>query len=283
LITTLCVLSAAPAVLGQATEPAKKAGLDTVKVKVWTCSRHEQFRMTEKGMCPLCERDLVSKRVEIQGGEQAGDLYTLETCPVSGLRLGEMGPPVVMMHEGREVRFCCADCIKKSESNPAGLLEEIDQKIVEQQLPYYPMTACPVSKASLGSMGEPVNYVYNNRLVRFCCKGCLRAFKKNPAEYLAELDEAVLAEQMPSYPVKTCPVSQEPLGSMGKPVDLIVANRLVRFCCKGCVGAFFKDPAGQLAKVNQVWTKTQQPKGHEGRSGNDHDHDDHGHDHDHDH
>lgn len=288
LIATVCVLGAAPAIFGQATQPAKKGGLDTVKVNVWTCPTHEQFRMTVKGTCPLCERELIRKRVEIQGGEQPGDLYSLDTCPVSGLQLGKLGPPVVMMHEGREVRFCSAGCIEKFEADGPSYFAKIDDEIVKQQLPYYPMTTCPVSDQPLGSMGEPVNYVHNNRLVRFCRKGCLRAFKRDSAGYLAELDQAVLAEQMLGYPLKTCPVSQEPLDSMGKPVDLVVANRLLRFCCNGCVGVFFKDPAAQLATINESWSKTQAPKAHEEKPGHDHDHDDHGddhhgHDHDHDH
>ncbi len=32
--------------------------------------------------------------------------YTLDTCPVSGEKLGSMGDPSVKMYDGREVRFC---------------------------------------------------------------------------------------------------------------------------------------------------------------------------------
>ena len=106
-------------------------------------------------------------------------------------------------------------------------------------------------------MGAPVNYVHNNRLVRFCCNGCKRGFKNNPAALLAVLDEAVIAQQKDAYPIDTCPISGQKLGSMGDPVDIVVANRLVRFCCSGCIGAFYKAPAVHLAKLNKAWSVKQ--------------------------
>jgi hypothetical protein len=49
----------------------------------------------------------------------AADGYPLTTCPVSGEALGSMGDPVVMTHEGTEVRLCCAQCKPKFEADPA--------------------------------------------------------------------------------------------------------------------------------------------------------------------
>jgi hypothetical protein len=40
-------------------------------------------------------------------------------CPVSGEELGSMGEPVVMTHDGKEVKLCCKSCIKKFEADPA--------------------------------------------------------------------------------------------------------------------------------------------------------------------
>ncbi|MCX6935373.1 MAG: hypothetical protein NTZ01_04150 [Verrucomicrobia bacterium] len=54
----------------------------------------------------------------------------------------------------------------------------------------YPLTTCVVSKDELGAMGETVNALYDGRLVRFCCKGCLKSFNKNPDKYLKEIDAA---------------------------------------------------------------------------------------------
>jgi len=60
----------------------------------------------------------------------------------------------------------------------------------ESALPaQYPLDFCIVSGQKLGSMGEPVDYMHEGRLIRLCCSGCLRAFQRDPAKYLAELDK----------------------------------------------------------------------------------------------
>lgn len=60
----------------------------------------------------------------------------------------------------------------------------------------YPLTTCVVSGDKLGGdMGDAIDHVYKqegkpDRLVRFCCKDCIADFKKDPAKYLAKIDEA---------------------------------------------------------------------------------------------
>ena len=80
-------------------------------------------------------------------------------------------------------------------------------------------------------MGDPIELVTGTRLVRLCCKGCIKGYKKDPAKYLAEVDQALIKAQRASYPLRTCPVSGEELGSMGEPIDLLYGTRLVRLCC----------------------------------------------------
>ncbi len=48
---------------------------------------------------------------------------------------------------------------------------------------------------------------------------------------------------------KVCPVTGEPLDSMGGPVRLVVAGRTVFVCCKGCEAPLRKDPAKYLANL----------------------------------
>jgi hypothetical protein len=36
--------------------------------------------------------------------------YPLDVCIVSGEKLGSMGDPIVIIHEGREIKFCCDQC-----------------------------------------------------------------------------------------------------------------------------------------------------------------------------
>lgn len=42
----------------------------------------------------------------------------LETCPVSGDKLGEMGKPFVFIYKGQEVKLCCPDCKEDFDKNP---------------------------------------------------------------------------------------------------------------------------------------------------------------------
>ena len=65
----------------------------------------------------------------------------------------------------------------------------------------YPLTTCVISGDELkpGAMGDPVDYIHKeagkpDRLVRFCCKGCVKDFKKDPAKYLKQIDDAVAAK-----------------------------------------------------------------------------------------
>jgi len=60
-----------------------------------------------------------------QAQAPAGE-YPLDVCVVSGDKLGAMGDPIVITHEGREVRFCCAGCVPKFKAEPAKYLAMLD-------------------------------------------------------------------------------------------------------------------------------------------------------------
>ncbi len=79
---------------------------------------------------------------------------------------------------------------------------------------------------------------------------------KADPEGLKELSPAdrALAEKQ-----ATCPVSKEPLGSMGKPVKVIVGNRTVFLCCSGCEEDFRREPDKYLAQLG-----ASEAPGHEG-------------------
>jgi hypothetical protein len=59
--------------------------------------------------------------------------YPLDVCVVSGEKLGSMGKPVVLQHEGREVRLCCAGCIDKFKQDPAKYLKKLDEAEKKKQ------------------------------------------------------------------------------------------------------------------------------------------------------
>jgi YHS domain-containing protein len=53
--------------------------------------------------------------------------YPLETCVVSGEKLGEMGKPFVFTYEGQEVKLCCKNCKKDFDKEPAKYIKKIDE------------------------------------------------------------------------------------------------------------------------------------------------------------
>lgn len=63
--------------------------------------------------------------------------------------------------------------------------------------------------------------------------------------------KSALVKTTPSadYPLKTCVVSGEDLGAMGKPVAYTYDGVEVQFCCDTCVDDFEADPAKYLAKI----------------------------------
>jgi len=181
--------------------------------------------------------------------------YTLSTCPVSGETLGSMGDAIVKAYGGREVRFCCTRCIGKFEADQEGYWNAIDEKIIADQLPYYPAQTCVVSGEPLMDDGEDIsrNIVYANRLVRFCCKMCQKKFNANPAKYLAELDKAAADAQRPHYPIETCAVAGGQLGSMGDPTEMVIGGRLLRFCCASCEPKVSANPIKYITMIDAAW------------------------------
>jgi hypothetical protein len=59
--------------------------------------------------------------------------YPLDVCVVSGEKLGEMGKPVILQHDGREVRLCCPACIDKFKQDPAKYLKKLDEAEKKQK------------------------------------------------------------------------------------------------------------------------------------------------------
>ena len=59
-----------------------------------------------------------------------------------------------------------------------------------EKLKPYTLKTCVVSGDKLGEMGDPFVYAYKGREIKFCCKGCLKDFNKDPAKYIKMIDEA---------------------------------------------------------------------------------------------
>ncbi len=187
---------------------------------------------------------------EADKSKLVGDPYPLSTCPVSGGKLGSMGEPIVKMYDGREVRFCCDACPPKFEKDLDKSIAKLDRTIVKDQLPLYPLDTSVVSGKKLPE--KPIDWVYNNRLVRLADDGEKAEFQKDPAKHLAALDKAVVEKQSKDYPLTTCPVSKDKLGDMGAPKDLVMGGRLIRLCCAACEKDVRKDPAKFIAVIDEA-------------------------------
>ena len=114
---------------------------------------------------------------------------------------------------------------------------------------------CPVSGKPLGSMGQPVVVDVDGGQVYVCCAGCADAVKADPAKYaggrakitvtpLTEADTALIKKQA------KCPVMDESLGSMGQPIKVMVGDKPIFLCCKGCIKKIKAEPAKYLAMVS---------------------------------
>ncbi len=156
----------------------------------------------------------------------------------------------------------------------AGLarLSTPDRRLAEAQ------KLCPVRGTRLGAMGQPVLVVLKGQPVFLCCKACVddaraesdktlatvEGLKKGAAPpptaadkkaakikaKLAELsdDDRKLAEEQ-----KYCPVDPDNvLGTMGKPVKVMIRDRPVFLCCPLCVEEAKANPDKTLAKVKEL-------------------------------
>lgn len=53
--------------------------------------------------------------------------YPLETCIVSGEKLGSMGKPMVFKYKDQEVKLCCKSCKPKFDKDADALLKKIQE------------------------------------------------------------------------------------------------------------------------------------------------------------
>ena len=102
---------------------------------------------------------------------------------------------------------------------------------------------CVVSGKALS--GSAVTVTHDGQELRLCCEKCQAKFEKDPAKYLQQL-------ALMTYPLETCVVSGEKLGSMGKPVMHTHEGNVVMFCCKRCTKSFSKDPEKYLKKISDA-------------------------------
>lgn len=110
----------------------------------------------------------------------------------------------------------------------------------------YPLDKCPLSGKALTA--DSVVAVKDGREFKFCCNGCKGKLDADPAAVIGKADAAIIEAEKAKYPLDTCIMSGEKLGD--KAVDMVINNRLVRFCCADCGNNFKKDIAGNMKKLD---------------------------------
>ncbi len=186
-----------------------------------------------------------------------GDPYPLAHCAiVPDVLLDETAEMVDL--EGRELRVCCSDCVDRVLANSFGATSEVDVRLVQQQLPIYPLDTCIVDDKPLFGLGTN-NYIFRNRLFRLCSSKCQVKLEQEPAKYFGKLDYAVIEKQKADYPLETCVVSGKPLGADS--VDHVVANQLVRLSGFDQLEQFGQTPGKYLAIIREAAKKKGQVQG----------------------
>jgi hypothetical protein len=52
-----------------------------------------------------------------------------QTCPVTGEKLGSMGPPIPVTVAGKSIRVCCDSCVAAVKKNPNKYLKIVDDEL----------------------------------------------------------------------------------------------------------------------------------------------------------
>lgn len=146
-----------------------------------------------------------------------------------------------------------------------------DAEIIAAQRPFYPLDTCVVSGDPLEGDGSgtatkpavpgeaqpgPTEVVIGGRLYRLCSSKCAKTVAEQPKHYSGLLNEAVAQAQLPDYPLRTCPLSDEPLPASHKLV--VIESRLVKLCCDKCVYSLRIDPTPAFSALDKARIAAQQ-------------------------
>lgn len=86
-------------------------------------------------------------------------------------------------------------------------------------------------------------------LSTFFFTACSKQETATSAAPSAESGDMAMASDAKPYPLETCLVSGEELGSMGEPISIVHEGQTIKFCCDMCVPKFSKDPEKYLGKL----------------------------------
>jgi len=177
-------------------------------------------------------------------------VYPLTTCAVSGKPLG--ATPSTFQAAGRTFQTCSDQCQATVEKDPATFVAKLDEALIAQQLPTYPLETCPITGLQLGSMGAPTQLVIDGTLVQLCCRGCTAKAKATAATIVARIHDEAFAQQDESYPLTTCAISGAAFPADVAPVNVMLGTTLVKIATQHGADTIAKAPAKYLAKITAM-------------------------------
>ena len=117
-------------------------------------------------------------------------------CPLTDEKID---PDVTTQYKGKTVAFCCADCMKDFNKDPAKYMKKVeaeeaknkkakDDKKGEQsaESPKVVNTLCPVeTEHAVDPTAQTTGY--KGKTVGFCCDDCIKKFERDPDSFAANL------------------------------------------------------------------------------------------------
>jgi YHS domain-containing protein len=191
--------------------------------------------------------DSRSESADNETGTRRGDPFYPATCAVCATPRWKTGTSITHLHAARELRFCSAGCRQQFAADPAGVLRELDEFLINDQRPHYPVTTSIVSGEPLGEY--PLDLIWHNRLIRLAAEKEKSEFLARPEAYLAKLDQAVIRAQSPVYGPTKCPVQGDFLDE-SQIVEIVIGNRMIRLCCAKCAVIVRRNPAQYVVMVD---------------------------------
>ena len=143
------------------------------------------------------------------------------------------------------------------ESASAGVSAASNAEPVAEFMDAYYLRTCAICDALLGAKGEARDCVHEGRGLRMCSQKCLDELARSPRSAVQRVDAAMIADQLPYYPLKVSLVNGRPLGE--KPVDFIWGNRLFRAIDAAEQQVILRDPVAYIRKLDRKVIDAQTP------------------------
>lgn len=179
--------------------------------------------------------------------KRQGDPFYVTWCATCAKPRYRTGQSILFMHGDRELRFCCKECVETFDSDPAAAITALDRRLIEDQLPHYPLTSSIVSDKPLGE--HPVEVIWNNRLFRLADEAERATLMNDPMRFQRLLDDEVIKAQDPIYGPSKCPVQGE-FFDESEIRRIVIGNRMIKLCCGNCVRVVRANPGQYLVMVD---------------------------------